>query len=195
MRQESDPVARQRQIQCPELDTNRIALFGISMGGIRGVLLTAVDSRIKAATIGLAAGDLPYVLTHSKDRGTIRRREAFMRQHNLTPAEMESELRQAITCDPKTFAAHIDPRKVLLVLARFDRVVPFEKGWELRTDLGKPDTIVLPTGHYTALLAIPYIERRSLHFFEKRLPAESPGQNRKVLRSPRDATSRGDASY
>lgn len=125
MRQESDPVARQRQIQCPELDTNRIALFGISMGGIRGVLLTAVDSRIKAATIGLAAGDLPYVLTHSKDRGTIRRREAFMRQHNLTPAEMESELRQAITCDPKTFAAHIDPRKVLLVLARFDRVVPF----------------------------------------------------------------------
>lgn len=173
----------------PELDTNRIALFGISTGGIRGVMLTAVDARIKAAALGLTGGDLPYILTHSAEHNIARRRKAILRERNLTPAQLQIELRKIIPYDPNALAPYVDCRKVLLVLAACDSVVPFRTGWELRAKLGKPATLLLPTGHYTAALAIPWIERASLRFFRKQLsiaPFAGPTQR---LRSPRDTGS------
>jgi hypothetical protein len=62
----------------------------------------------------------------------------------------------------------IDPQRALLVLGVFDTTVPFRKGWELRTQMGRPETILLPTGHYTALLCIPYIKSQAMKFFQSR---------------------------
>jgi hypothetical protein len=44
-----------------------------------------------------------------------------MREHNLTLAQLEQQLQMAITCDPNGCASSIDRKKVLLVLAAFDR--------------------------------------------------------------------------
>jgi hypothetical protein len=55
--------------------------------------------------------------------------------------------------------------------------------------MGRPETLLLPTGHYTAALMIPYIRDQSLRFFQKKfaLPATAPPTLR--LASPRGATS------
>lgn len=172
----------------PELDTNRIALFGISLGGIRGVLLTALDARIKAAALGLAGGDLAYILTHSTEPGATRQRAAFLRQSGKTIEQAEAELRAGIQCEPNRFAEQIDPRRILLVLGMFDTVVPYVKGQELRTHLGNPETLLLPTGHYTAALCIPSIEWTSLRFFNERLGLVSEQAKLDDLRSPRAAS-------
>ena len=74
-----------------------------------------------------------------------------------------------------TYANYVDPKKVLLVLGRYDDVVPYEKGVELKEKMGNPETILLPAGHYTAVLSIPYIKSQSFEFFEKRF-AESSGK-------------------
>jgi len=156
----------------PELDPDRVGVFGISMGAIQGVLLTAADPRIRAEVFGLVGGDLPYILCHSAEPGITRRRKSFLQKHNLTEPQLHDELKKTITCEPNTAAARIDPQDALVVLGAFDRVVPFKKGLELRRQMGRPETIILPTGHYSALVCIPYLKHQTLKFFQTRFSDE-----------------------
>lgn len=150
-----------------DLDCARLGIFGVSMGGIKGALLIPLENRIQAAVLGLAGGDLPYILTHSTEPGLAKQREQVLREQKLTLQEAEKKLRAEITCDPMIYAPYVDPKKVLLVLARFDTVVPIEKGLELKKKMGNPEVIMLPSGHYTAAFSIPYIKQQSFEFYQK----------------------------
>ncbi len=162
-----------------EFDATRLGVFGASMGGIKGALLTVLDERVRAAVIGLAGGDLPYILRHTTEPGVSRQRERMLQREQLTPVELEARLKQSITCDPNVFAPYVDANKVLMFVAVCDTVVSNRKGRELREKMGRPEIILLPTGHFTAALCIPYIERQSLKFFRRildlgREPVRSP---------------------
>jgi hypothetical protein len=152
----------------PELDSGRVGIFGVSMGGIKGAILVALEPRIRAAALGLAGGDLPFIISRTTESGLVKRRNQEMKDRQITAEESERQLREIITCDPLTYAPYVDPRKVMLVLANNDTVVPIEKGIELKEKMRHPETIFIPGGHYTAILAIPYIKGRSMQFFEKR---------------------------
>ncbi len=153
----------------PELDAQRIGVFGISMGAIKGALLVPLDSRIRAATLGLGGGDLPYILTHTTENGISKRREAILRQEHLTLPELREKLCRCIRCDPNAFAPFVEQEKVLLILGEFDTVVPTKKGLELRQKMGGPETILVPTGHYSAILFLPYIQHECYKFFQRKL--------------------------
>jgi hypothetical protein len=153
----------------PELDAGRIAVFGVSMGGIRAAFLAPLDARIRASVVGLAGGDLPYILAYSCEPGLSRRRRNYLKKHNMTLEEYRHGLEQIMVCDPLKVAPAIDPEKVLLVLGICDTAVPTKKGFELRRAMGKPETVVVPTGHYTALLCLPYIKAASLRFLREKL--------------------------
>lgn len=153
----------------PELDERRIGVFGVSIGGIKGALLVALDPRVRAAVLGLAGSDLPFILTHTTEGSIKRQRAAVLRERQWSPEQLQRELRQAIMCDPLYYAAYADPRKVLLVLGTCDTVVPFKQGWELRTKMDRPETILVPAGHYSALVFIPYIRHETVGFFRKKL--------------------------
>src|SRR3989338_923281 len=49
-------------VRQPRIDANRLGLFGISFGAIRGSLAVALEPRVNAAVLGLGGGDLPYIL-------------------------------------------------------------------------------------------------------------------------------------
>ena len=155
--------------QDPNFDKDRIAMLGISLGGIYGTILAVVDQRIKAAALALVGGDLPSILEHSRDKGIVRRREKYLKEKEITLAEFECELRNSIVFDPLAFARNIDPEKILLVLAKFDAVIPYKNGLMLRTAMKSPKTIVLWSGHYTAMLYLLYIRRAVLKFFRRKL--------------------------
>jgi hypothetical protein len=138
------------------------------MGGIRAAFLTPLDPRIRASVIGLAGGDLPHILTYSCEPGLTRRRNAYLKKNHASLQEFREGLRPVMICDPLRVASSVDPTKVLLVLATCDTAVPSAKGFELRRAMGKPATIVLPTGHYTAILFLPYIQSACLRFFHKK---------------------------
>ncbi|MCP4105868.1 MAG: hypothetical protein GY749_10075, partial [Desulfobacteraceae bacterium] len=150
------------------LDSEKIGIFGVSMGGIKSSLVSALDSRISASVMVLAAGDLPYILTYSREKGIIKRRKKIMAQENLRLDEFHRKLQRAVKCDPINYAEYLDARKVLMVLAKFDNVVPYRKGKELGDKIGKPETIVLFSGHYTAIPFIFYVKKKSLQFFRKK---------------------------
>lgn len=153
----------------PELDARRIGLFGISMGAIRGALLVPLDPRIRAATLGMPGGDLPWIISQSREPGLMKRREALLKEEGITETQFAERLRLVMTLDPLAVAPAVDPGKVLLVLAACDTNVPFKKGWELRKAMGKPETVLLPTGHYTALFYVPYIKLACRRFFDEKL--------------------------
>ena len=50
-------------------------------------------------------------------------------------------------------AAQIDPERVLLISARFDRVIPPDRTRALWLALGRPRWLTVPTGHYQL---VPY---------------------------------------
>lgn len=156
-----------------DVDAGKIGIFGISLGGIKGAILTPLESRIQAAIIGLAGGDVPHILVHSTEPGLTKKREEYFKEHNLTPEEAEKKLRTMITRDPLVYAPYVDPNKVMLVIARYDTVVPTAKGLLLKEKMGNPETIMLPSGHYTAALSIPYIKSEAFDFFEKRFSGSS----------------------
>jgi dienelactone hydrolase len=153
----------------PEFDASRLGVFGISMGAIKGALLTPLDPRIDASVLAMPAGDLPYILAYTTERGIARRRSELLKTRQITEEEFRAELGQEITCDPMRFAQYVDPARVLLVLAALDSTVPIKKGLELRAKMGKPRTIIVGAGHYTAALYLPYLRYRAVQFFKDQL--------------------------
>ncbi len=151
-----------------KLDSEKIGVFGASMGGIKAALLTALDSRIKASVIALAGGDLPYILLHSKEKGVVRKITQLMRERTLNEKDMYAWLKTTIETDPILFAKYIDARKVLLVRTIFDKIVPTVKQRELWSAIGRPERIDILAGHYTSVAYIFYVQRASLSFFRKK---------------------------
>jgi dienelactone hydrolase len=150
------------------VDRSRIGLFGISLGAIRGTLVMAMEPRIRAGVLGLGGGDLPYILTHSGEKRLVAARDKILARNNLDLKEGEARLREAITYDPLTLAPSVDPARVMMVIAAWDKVVPSKTSWQLRRKLGNPEAIELWSGHYSAVLHIPYLRQASCRFFKKK---------------------------
>lgn len=158
-----------------ELDRDKTGVFGVSMGGIKAALVTALDPRIKASVLALAGGDLARILACSTEKGIKKKRLRFMAQKGITLDEFYDAMATTIQCDPLKYARYIDARKTMMILALFDRVVPFKNGRELKKKIGNPETIYLLSGHYSAIIYIHHIKYQALRFFKRKIPLNQPG--------------------
>ncbi|WP_084069377.1 alpha/beta hydrolase family protein [Desulfocicer vacuolatum] len=158
-----------------ELDLSNIGVFGVSMGGIKAALVSSLDRRIKASVFVLAGGDIPYILRHSTDKGVQKKRERYLQKNRLSEEQFYIGLKKNITCDPLHYAHYINAENSLMVLAVFDRVVPFSKGLQLREKMGKPETIYLLGGHYSSIIYVPYIQYKALSFFRRKFIISQAG--------------------
>ena len=152
-----------------EIDTDRIAVFGASLGGFNALFLTATDSRIKASALALVAGDLPFVLTNSSERRINEAADGAMETLQTDSEGLRRYLEQHILSDPMDLAHYVEPDRVLMVLAKFDDSVHYEKQLELHAAMGNPESITLPTGHVTAAAYLFYLRARVLDFFDRKL--------------------------
>jgi len=174
-----DEVTRQRVIDIrrvidwietrPELAGRPVGILGISMGAFKSLMAAAVEPRIKAAVIMLAGGNLPLILARSQEKRIVEKRLRYMAENELDPEEFYQRMKQTITLDPLSLAPFMDARKFLLLLACFDRVIPYETGQALRQKMGGPQTHYLFSGHYTAVLYLPWAKHLSLVFFQSQL--------------------------
>jgi hypothetical protein len=153
----------------PGIDAMRIAVFGASLGGFNALFLAASDARVRAVAPALVAGNLPFVLTHSNERRIVKAVAGARQDLSLDQEGLERYLEENIKTDPLELAPHIDASKVLMILAKFDKAVPFEKQLELREAMGNPEAITLPTGHITAAAYLFYLRRKVREFFDRKL--------------------------
>ncbi|MEZ6184602.1 MAG: prolyl oligopeptidase family serine peptidase [Planctomycetota bacterium] len=165
--------------QQPEIDPGRIGALGISLGGIVTTLLMGVEPRLHSGVIALAGGDLPEVIRISSEERLIKFRETKAQELGLSEAEVSERLREVFLSDPRAFAPSIDPRRMLVVTARLDTVMPHDFQVQLWEDLGRPLRYDVFTGHYSGAIYLPYILDVSARWFLRRceqpVPADRAG--------------------
>jgi len=138
----------------PEVDPERIAIAGVSLGGILAATTLAQEPRASAGFFVMAGGGLAEILRDSEDGDVVRFREQGIEAHAFT-AENLTRLARPYTdpVDPLSWADRIDPERVLLISARFDRVIAPDRTHALWLALGRPRWLTVPTGHYQL---VPY---------------------------------------
>lgn len=150
----------------PDVDPQRIGACGASLGGIATALLCAVEPRVRAGALLLAGGDLPEILSRSQEPRVARWRAAL---GPADPDALRAELQAAIPSDPLVLAPAVDARRLVFVQARFDDAVPTACQERLWQALGRPERWVLPTGHRSAGVYLPWLVPLLVGFFQDRL--------------------------
>ncbi len=156
----------------PELDASRIGLFGVSLGAMDAVMLTALDRRVNSLVIAMAGGDLSYLLANTNYRRVVRTMDDMAASQGTSRAEVGARLAAEIKLDPLALAAYVDTERVLMVITRADTIIPFEAQQQLRSGLGSPETLYLATGHRTSVLFFPKVRSAAFEFFARHFAAQ-----------------------
>jgi dienelactone hydrolase len=135
----------------PKVDPDRIGATGISLGSILSATLMGVDPDIKAGVFILGAGNLHDVLSDSALDSIEEFRDTFIKKLELENPEAFSEILHPHTFpfDPIRYARSLHPCSTMIISARFDNVIRKKHTEELHQELGKPDWIIVPSGHKT----------------------------------------------
>ncbi|MFQ5598361.1 MAG: alpha/beta hydrolase family protein [Nitrospiria bacterium] len=156
----------------PEIDSDRVGILGVSIGAIIATLFSESEGKIQAAGYLLGGGNLPDIMTAPKGYVKKRLRDRIITENGFSEDEFkEAAIRSLRSVDPLTYAGNLDPKRILMVNGRFDRVIPYINAKQLWKALGEPNWLVLPAGHYTASLFMPYVRQRVARHFIERLAA------------------------
>ncbi len=131
-----------------EVDPQQLGVFGISLGGITSALAASAEPRFAKVCTMLAGGDLGKV---SWDRPELSRIRDRWIAKGHTKEEFVGLLEQV---DPVTHLAPVEGRRVLMLNAAHDEVIPRESTDALWNAFGKPDIVWYDAGHYSALLHV-----------------------------------------
>jgi dienelactone hydrolase len=124
------------------VDTNRIGICGVSMGGFITALSAGVDGNFKRVAVIMAGGDLATVLTtNSKEASSIRR---VLEERNLTGNALQELL---ASIEPLTYADRLRSAKLLMVNGSTDTIVPPACARKLAEAVGA-EIHWYPTDHY-----------------------------------------------
>ncbi len=136
----------------PEVDGDKLGIAGVSLGAIITHLAMGRDERLKAGVALVGGGDLKEI----SQLGPLAK--LFLRvKGNVTPNALgDAELREA---DPLTDADKNRPRRVLMIQAARDEIIPRRASTELWEALGRPPIQWLDIGHYGLFLGVKSAEK------------------------------------
>ena len=124
----------------PNVDAGRLGVVGISLGAIVTHLAMGQDSRLRAGVAILGGGDLP----------DLSRTSALVRlQRHFYPVPLDPATLPGLgVVDPLTYANRNRPRRVLMIEAARDLLVPPRDALELWEALGRPPIQWMDTNHF-----------------------------------------------
>ena len=128
-----------------DFNPDRIGLVGVSMGGIFGSILSAVEPRIDAAAL-LVAGGRWDILSRNSQHSEARN----LRSDGLLPSTIRNQL---AAVEPINFVGHIAPRPVFFANGNLDRIITPRSAQALHDAAGQPRQIHwYQAGHIGAVL-------------------------------------------
>jgi cephalosporin-C deacetylase-like acetyl esterase len=129
----------------PDVDGTRIAVAGISLGGIVSSVAAAVDPAIQRGVFLLAGGDLSAILWEMPEGAPFRKLW-------LESGRTQSDLK-ALTdpFDPLTYAKRLVGKRVLMIAGKVDEVVPPASTVALWEAAGRPPIRWYDCGHYSSI--------------------------------------------
>lgn len=148
-------------------DPLRAGSYGISFGSIVNCLWASQESRLKSNVFALAGGNLPEIFMASKDPLMAGYRKDALACCGGDSEKLRASLKTLFSQDP--LSCKPAPDQTLMILARFDQVVPFRYGKALREKLGNPQTIHLLLDHYLSMFISPGLKWKIVNFFKEKL--------------------------
>ena len=143
-----------------EVAEDQIGIMGVSLGGITAGLACSIEPRFNKAALLLAGGDMGQVAWTSTEMTELREKWT---SEGRTKQELFDILRQV---DPVTYARPVAGRKILMLNASHDEVVPPECTKSLWRAFGEPEIIWWDAGHYTAVRYLAGGMLRVVEFFQ-----------------------------
>ncbi|MGE3777665.1 MAG: alpha/beta hydrolase family protein, partial [Pirellulaceae bacterium] len=101
-----------------EIDAGELGVFGISLGGITGALALTAEPRLKNGCLLLAGGDMAQIAWSSRELEATRQ---YWLERGGTKESFFDVMR---AIDPVTYAAQVQGRRVLMLNATDDEVIP-----------------------------------------------------------------------
>jgi dienelactone hydrolase len=102
----------------PEFDPDRVGLVGMSMGGMMGTILTALEPRIKTAVLAVPAADWVTLAKESASPVALQLRD------DNPNFDFEQFRRTLDPVDPLHFAPRLAGKPILLLHANSDEIIP-----------------------------------------------------------------------
>ncbi len=143
-----------------EVADDQIGIMGVSLGGITAGLACSIEPRFNKAALLLAGGDMGQVAWTSTEMTELREKWT---SEGRTKEELFDILRQV---DPVTYARPVAGRRILMLNASHDEVVPPECTKSLWRAFGEPEIIWWDAGHYTAVRYLGGGMLRVVEFFQ-----------------------------
>ena len=158
----------------PDLDAGRAAVLGISFGGFVSSIAMGIDDRITAGITVVSGGNSAKIAQKGPLTSIGHRYRVSDREYRQTLAsyadycaEVEEKgfdavepVRPSFQNDPLTFAGRLRDRRLLMINARFDELVPRVATLDFWNACGRPEIIWLPSTHVTIWLWYRTIRRR-----------------------------------
>lgn len=128
----------------PEVDAEKLGILGTSLGSFVGGVVAAVDPTIKTGCLLLGGGGLVDVFWDHPQAGLIAR---GLQVVGITKEQLKAKL---AVVDPLTYADRLKEKKLLLIAASRDDVVPPEAMKRLWEATGKPKLVWVDSTHVGA---------------------------------------------
>lgn len=128
-----------------EIDPRRLGIMGISLGGITSALAAAAEPRLQNVCLILAGGDIGQVAWESRHLAPLRARWAAQGGTHESLVELLTPI------DPVTYAKNVQGRRILMLNAEHDEVIPPACTESLWRALGKPEIVWWNATHFTAI--------------------------------------------
>jgi dienelactone hydrolase len=153
----------------PEVDKDQLGIFGISLGGITSCLAAANEPRLQNVCMLLAGGDVARVAWESLE---VRGIKDKWLAGGGTREQFVEIMKQV---DPVTYAAGAKGKRILMLNADRDEVIPRECTDALWKALGEPEIEFYRGGHYSVIRHIFSAFTRVSLFFSGS-ESKPPGQ-------------------
>lgn len=128
----------------PEVDADKLGIVGTSLGSFVGGVVAAVEPSIKTGCLLLGGGGLVDVFWDHPQAGLIARGLTVV---GITKEQLKQKLE---VVDPLTYADRLKEKKLLLIAASRDDVVPPEAMRRLWEATGKPKLVWVDSTHVGA---------------------------------------------
>lgn len=128
----------------PQIDAEQLGIMGISLGGITSALAAEAEPRFTKVGLLLAGGDISRVAWESPELRKIR--ERWLAKGGTRASLVET----VALIDPLTYAKNLHGRKVLMLNASQDEIIPKACTESLWKALGEPEIHWWDTGHISA---------------------------------------------
>lgn len=150
-----------------DVDAERLGIMGISLGGITASLAAEAEPRLNNVCLLLAGGDFPRIAMESAE--FKKERDKFL----ASGKDPTTILQGVRPVDPLTYGELLRDRRVLMLNAKSDEVIPKACTEALWTAAGEPEIVWLSGGHYSVVRHLPTALMRANQFFaEAKLPKQ-----------------------